>query len=102
VGRSLWLDHEQVDGRAGDLGNTASGAGSSTRGIQDAKEADRSTRGIAHDLNNLIHVILGYCELVMREGVPASSSGKLERIREAGERAAVLTRQLLMRKQRLE
>jgi signal transduction histidine kinase len=98
----LWLDHEQVDGRAGDLGNTASGAGSSTRGIQDAEEADRSTRGIAHDLNNLIHVILGYCELVMREGVPASSSGKLERIREAGERAAVLTRQLLMRKQRLE
>jgi len=52
--------------------------------------------GIAHDFNNLLGVITGYAELVQRAlepGHPARS--RVEEIRRAAERAAVLTRQLL-------
>lgn len=53
--------------------------------------------GIAHDFNNLLTVINGYADLMMltapeREG---QFWGNLQDIREAGERAAGLTRQLL-------
>ena len=52
--------------------------------------------GIAHDFNNLLTAILGYCEL-LRPRLPLSDPGRgyLEEIRKAGDRAAVLTRQLL-------
>jgi two-component system cell cycle sensor histidine kinase/response regulator CckA len=61
--------------------------------------------GIAHDFNNLLCVILGYTELAMkkmREEDPLKD--KLQEIKNAGERAAILTRQLLAfsRKQILE
>jgi two-component system cell cycle sensor histidine kinase/response regulator CckA len=56
----------------------------------------RLAGGIAHDFNNLLTVICGYSELAMTR-TPAASDlyGQLREIRGAGERAAVLTRQLL-------
>ena len=52
--------------------------------------------GIAHDFNNLLTAILGYCDL-LRPRLDLSDPGRthLEEIRKAGDRAAVLTRQLL-------
>ena len=52
--------------------------------------------GIAHDFNNLLTVINGYADLILL-GAPEDSPflRNLQDIREAGERAADLTRQLL-------
>ena len=52
--------------------------------------------GIAHDFNNLLTAILSYCELLLeevRQGDPIR--GDIEQIRQTGQRAAGLTRQLL-------
>lgn len=65
----------------------------------------RLAGGIAHDFNNLLSVVLAYAELALQELGPTHSiSADLAQIREAGERAAALTRQLLAfsRKQILE
>jgi two-component system cell cycle sensor histidine kinase/response regulator CckA len=52
--------------------------------------------GVAHDFNNLLTVILGFTELAAAEVETGSrQSEPLGEIRKAGERAAVLTRQLL-------
>ena len=52
--------------------------------------------GVAHDFNNLIQVILGYVELMLLEMEPGAPHYKnLGEIKRAGERAALLTRQLL-------
>jgi two-component system cell cycle sensor histidine kinase/response regulator CckA len=61
--------------------------------------------GVAHDFNNLLSVILSYTEFAMRalrEGDPLKDD--LLEVKKAGERAAVLTRQLLAfgRKQLLQ
>jgi CheY-like chemotaxis protein len=52
--------------------------------------------GVAHDFNNLLSVIMGYSELA-QDTVPAGTPVRkqLDQIREATERAATLTRQLL-------
>ena len=53
--------------------------------------------GVAHDFNNIIAVVMGYSELMMDELSPGTKLGRyLEAIRSAGERAAGLTRQLLI------
>ncbi len=52
--------------------------------------------GIAHDFNNLLTAILSYCDLLLEEvhqGDPLRAD--IEQIRQAGQRAAGLTRQLL-------
>jgi PAS domain S-box-containing protein len=65
------------------------------------------TAGVAHDFNNLLTVILTSANFLSRDlekGVFTKSPQRLQNIREAGERGAKLTSQLLSfsRRQRLE
>ncbi len=53
--------------------------------------------GVAHDFNNILSVIIGYCHLLKSDLAPDSPLLKYaEEIRHASERAAGLTRQLLV------
>jgi signal transduction histidine kinase len=53
--------------------------------------------GIAHDFNNILSVILSYGEMLLSDLKPDEPMrGDIEEIRKAGQRAADLTRQLLM------
>jgi signal transduction histidine kinase/ActR/RegA family two-component response regulator len=53
--------------------------------------------GVAHDFNNLLAVINGYSDLLLeRLDIPESDRRSLEQIKQAGNSAASLTRQLLM------
>ncbi|MGB3223004.1 MAG: PAS domain S-box protein [Desulforhopalus sp.] len=52
--------------------------------------------GVAHDFNNMLGVILGHTEMALEETDPASSLyADLYSVRQAAERSAALTRQLL-------
>jgi PAS domain S-box-containing protein len=53
--------------------------------------------GIAHDFNNVLTVVIGYARLLLDEGkVPRDAVDPLTQIYNAGNRAANLTRQLLV------
>lgn len=72
---------------------------------QKMEAVGRLAGGVAHDFNNMLTAIMGYCEIVMmsfREGDPIFLH--LEGIRKSADRAATLTRQLLAfsRKQLLQ
>jgi two-component system cell cycle sensor histidine kinase/response regulator CckA len=56
----------------------------------------RLAGGIAHDFNNLVTVILNYADLVAGQLEPGRARDDVEEIRHAAERAAELTRQLLV------
>ena len=65
----------------------------------------RLAGGVAHDFNNILTVIAGYCELLLQKvGKESPMHGELEQIKRAGDRAALMTRQLLAfsRKQIIE
>ncbi len=56
----------------------------------------RLAGGVAHDFNNMLGVILGYAELVMQQLGPWDANyGKILEIKNAAQRSAELTRQLL-------
>jgi two-component system cell cycle sensor histidine kinase/response regulator CckA len=57
----------------------------------------RLAGGLAHDFNNILVVVLGSTQLaLLEEGLPPSLVRLLEEVKSAGERAATLTRQLLL------
>jgi signal transduction histidine kinase len=75
------------------------------RQAQKMEAVGRLAGGIAHDFNNLLTVIMGYSHVLATElGRQHPLYGKIEETQKAGERAAMLVRQLLAfsRKQPLE
>lgn len=75
------------------------------RQAQKLEAVGRLAGGIAHDFNNLMTIINGYCDyLLMRVGKQSPLHAEILEIKNAGTRAASLTRQLVAfsRRQRLQ
>jgi signal transduction histidine kinase/CheY-like chemotaxis protein len=67
------------------------------RQSQKMEAVGRLSAGIAHDFNNILAVVVGFSELLLLRGpqLAPDQRNKIERIKQAGESAAGLTRQLL-------
>jgi signal transduction histidine kinase/DNA-binding response OmpR family regulator len=65
--------------------------------VQKIKEMGQVTRAIAHDFNNILTAINGYAELILRR-LPNDKrlTGEIEMISKAAQKAASLTRQMLV------
>ena len=70
-------------------------AESQLRQAQKIEAIGQLTGGVAHDFNNLLMVILGGLSMIERPGDPARRSRILDGMRQAAERGASLSRQLL-------
>jgi two-component system cell cycle sensor histidine kinase/response regulator CckA len=75
------------------------------RQAQKMEAIGRLAGGVAHDFNNMLSIILGYTEVLL-DGLPETDSiyEPLREVRQAGQRSAELTQQLLAfsRQQTLE
>ncbi|NIN72282.1 MAG: PAS domain S-box protein [Gemmatimonadetes bacterium] len=65
------------------------------RHAQTMEAIGRLAGGIAHDFNNLLTSIIGHCDLVLKGLIDERARTDIEEIKEAGQRAAALTSQLL-------
>ncbi|HWE48134.1 MAG TPA: response regulator [Caulobacteraceae bacterium] len=74
------------------------------RQMQRLEAVGQLTSGVAHDFNNLLTVVIGSLDFMQRDATDATNKRRISLAREAAERGAKLTAQLLAfsRRQRLE
>ena len=65
-----------------------------SRAVEKQAAIERLASGLAHDLNNMLSVVLGTCDLTLRSPDVEPLRPQVEQIRAAGERARGLVRQL--------
>jgi two-component system cell cycle sensor histidine kinase/response regulator CckA len=74
------------------------------RHAQRLEAVGRLAGGVAHDFNNLLSVIIGYSDFALARAADDELRRDVEQIRKSADRAALLTRQLLVfsRRQKVE